>query len=154
MPIINLQGITKIYRTKEVETVALKNVNLEVEKGDFLSVMGPSGCGKSTMLNIMGLLDTATDRKDYFHHNTVIHSVRIAASAGYPDNKPQRRYPAECVRIGRGCGRLQPVQVELLGIQNIQSGIITGSNIKNDPALLFQVIQFVPKYRRQLYIFQ
>ncbi len=63
MSIINLQGITKIYRTKEVETVALENVNLEVEKGDFLSVMGPSGCGKSTMLNIMGLLDVASEGK-------------------------------------------------------------------------------------------
>lgn len=63
MAIINLQGITKIYRTKEVETVALENVNLEVEKGDFLSVMGPSGCGKSTMLNVMGLLDVATQGK-------------------------------------------------------------------------------------------
>ena len=63
MSIINLQGITKIYRTREVETVALENVNLEVEKGDFLSVMGPSGCGKSTMLNIMGLLDVATEGK-------------------------------------------------------------------------------------------
>jgi putative ABC transport system ATP-binding protein len=61
--IINLQGITKIYRTKEVETVALENVNLEVEKSEFLSVMGPSGCGKSTMLNIMGLLDVATNGK-------------------------------------------------------------------------------------------
>ncbi|MFV0418812.1 MAG: ABC transporter ATP-binding protein [Dysgonomonas sp.] len=60
MAIINLQGISKIYRTKEVETVALENVNLEVEKGEFLSVMGPSGCGKSTMLNVMGLLDVAT----------------------------------------------------------------------------------------------
>ncbi|GAB6009044.1 ABC transporter ATP-binding protein [Dysgonomonas reticulitermitis] len=60
---INLQGITKIYRTKEVETIALENVNLEVEKGDFLSVMGPSGCGKSTMLNIMGLLDVASEGK-------------------------------------------------------------------------------------------
>jgi len=57
MAIINLEGITKIYQTKEVETVALENVNLEVEEGEFLSVMGPSGCGKSTMLNIMGLLD-------------------------------------------------------------------------------------------------
>jgi putative ABC transport system ATP-binding protein len=63
MSIINLQGITKIYRTKEVETVALENVNLGVEKGDFLSVMGPSGCGKSTMLNIMGLLDVASEGK-------------------------------------------------------------------------------------------
>lgn len=57
MGIINLEGITKIYRTKEIETVALENVNLEVENGEFLSVMGPSGCGKSTMLNIIGLLD-------------------------------------------------------------------------------------------------
>lgn len=63
MSIINLHGITKIYRTREVETVALENVNLEVEKGDFLSVMGPSGCGKSTMLNIMGLLDVPTEGK-------------------------------------------------------------------------------------------
>lgn len=63
MAIINLQGISKIYRTKEVETVALENVNLEVEKGEFLSVMGPSGCGKSTMLNVMGLLDVATQGK-------------------------------------------------------------------------------------------
>lgn len=67
MSIINLQGITKIYRTKEVETVALENVNLEVEKGDFLSVMGPSGCGKSTMLNIMGLLDVPTEGKIFLN---------------------------------------------------------------------------------------
>lgn len=60
MTIIKMDGITKIYRTKDIETVALENVNLEVEKGDFLSVMGPSGCGKSTMLNVMGLLDTPT----------------------------------------------------------------------------------------------
>jgi len=57
MEIINLQGISKIYRTKEVETVALENVNLEVSEGEFISVMGPSGCGKSTLLNLMGLLD-------------------------------------------------------------------------------------------------
>ena len=57
---IKLTNLEKIYRTKEIETVALENVNLEVKKGDFLSVMGPSGCGKSTLLNIMGLLDTPT----------------------------------------------------------------------------------------------
>ena len=54
---ITLKGINKIYRTDEIETVALENVNLEVEKGEFVSIMGPSGCGKSTLLNIMGLLD-------------------------------------------------------------------------------------------------
>lgn len=54
---IKLTSLNKIYRTNEIETVALENVNLEVNKGDFLSIMGPSGCGKSTLLNIMGLLD-------------------------------------------------------------------------------------------------
>ena len=53
--IIRLGGINKIYRTDEVETQALENVNLQVNKGEFLSIMGPSGCGKSTLLNIMGL---------------------------------------------------------------------------------------------------
>lgn len=57
---IKLVGINKIYRTNEIETVALEDVNLTVNKGEFLSIMGPSGCGKSTLLNIMGLLDTPT----------------------------------------------------------------------------------------------
>ena len=57
---IKLTGINKIYRTDEIETQALENVNLEVQKGEFLSIMGPSGCGKSTLLNIMGLLDSPT----------------------------------------------------------------------------------------------
>ncbi len=57
---IKLTGINKIYRTDEIETQALENVNLEVQKGEFLSIMGPSGCGKSTLLNVMGLLDSPT----------------------------------------------------------------------------------------------
>ncbi len=58
--IIQLKEINKVYRTAEVETQALENVNLEVCKGEFMSIMGPSGCGKSTLLNIMGLLDEPT----------------------------------------------------------------------------------------------
>ena len=58
--VIKLVDINKIYRTNEIETVALEDVNLTVNKGEFLSIMGPSGCGKSTLLNIMGLLDTPT----------------------------------------------------------------------------------------------
>ena len=57
---IKLTELNKIYRTNEIETVALENINLEVNEGEFLSIMGPSGCGKSTLLNIMGLLDTPT----------------------------------------------------------------------------------------------
>ncbi|MEQ2611685.1 ABC transporter ATP-binding protein, partial [Bacteroides hominis] len=57
---ITLTSLSKIYRTNEIETVALENVNLKVDRGEFLSIMGPSGCGKSTLLNIMGLLDAPT----------------------------------------------------------------------------------------------
>ena len=54
---IRLQNIEKIYRTDTVETLALSGINLNIAKGEFLSIMGPSGCGKSTLLNIIGLLD-------------------------------------------------------------------------------------------------
>ena len=57
---INMDSVSKIYRTSEIETMALENVNLTVGRGEFLSIMGPSGCGKSTLLNIVGLLDNPT----------------------------------------------------------------------------------------------
>ncbi|MCS2372455.1 ABC transporter ATP-binding protein [Phocaeicola vulgatus] len=60
---IKLTGINKIYRTNEIETLALENVNLDVAKGEFVSIMGPSGCGKSTLLNIMGSLDAPSSGK-------------------------------------------------------------------------------------------
>lgn len=60
---ITLENINKIYRTDEVETQALDNVNIQIDKGEFVSIMGPSGCGKSTLLNIIGLLDTPTSGK-------------------------------------------------------------------------------------------
>ena len=63
MGMSKVTGINKIYRTNEIETLALENVNLDVEKGEFVSIMGPSGCGKSTLLNIMGLLDAPSSGK-------------------------------------------------------------------------------------------
>jgi putative ABC transport system ATP-binding protein len=60
---IRLHGIEKVYRTDRIETVALADVNIDVEKGEFISIMGPSGCGKSTLLNLMGLLDVPSRGK-------------------------------------------------------------------------------------------
>ena len=58
---IKVSNLKKVFRTDEVETIALNGINLEVADGEFVAVMGPSGCGKSTLLNILGLLDNPTE---------------------------------------------------------------------------------------------
>ncbi len=63
---IKTANLKKFYRTDEVETTALNNVNIEIKAGEFVSIMGPSGCGKSTLLNIMGLLDNPSEGEYYF----------------------------------------------------------------------------------------
>ncbi len=60
MEIIKVTNLCKEFRTDEIKTTALENINLDINSGEFLSIMGPSGCGKSTLLNIIGLLDTPT----------------------------------------------------------------------------------------------
>ncbi|MBC8602804.1 ABC transporter ATP-binding protein [Parabacteroides acidifaciens] len=62
---IKTVALEKIFRTEEVETLALNQVNIEVKEGEFVAIMGPSGCGKSTLLNILGLLDNPTSG-EYF----------------------------------------------------------------------------------------
>jgi len=59
--VIQLEGVTKVFLTDEVETHALAGVHLEIKKGEYFSISGPSGCGKSTLLSILGLLDSPTD---------------------------------------------------------------------------------------------
>jgi putative ABC transport system ATP-binding protein len=60
-PLIELERVTKVFLTDEVETHALAGINFEIRKGEYVAIAGPSGCGKSTLLAILGLLDTATD---------------------------------------------------------------------------------------------
>ncbi len=82
MKIIQLQNISKVYSTEDIRTKALEDVSLDVDKGEFLSVMGPSGCGKSTMLNIMGLLDLP-DKGKVIINNTDTSSMNDKAMANF-----------------------------------------------------------------------
>ncbi|MEO1409981.1 MAG: ABC transporter ATP-binding protein [Bacteroidota bacterium] len=79
---IQLKNVTKVYRTKTIETLALNRINLDVEAGEFLSIMGPSGCGKSTLLNIMGLLDRASEG-EVFVNGQAAHQQRGKALARF-----------------------------------------------------------------------
>ena len=64
---IKTVALEKIFRTEEVETLALNKVSIEVKEGEFVAIMGPSGCGKSTLLNILGLLDNPTSGEYYLN---------------------------------------------------------------------------------------
>lgn len=68
---IKTENLQKVFRTDEVETVALDEVNIEIRAGEFVAIMGPSGCGKSTLLNILGLLDNPTSGKYYLNGTEV-----------------------------------------------------------------------------------
>jgi len=68
---IRTTNLNKVFRTEEIETSALNQVNLHVQKGEFVGIMGPSGCGKSTLLNIIGLLDNPTGGEYYFNGQEV-----------------------------------------------------------------------------------
>lgn len=70
---IRTEDLTRIFRTEEIETIALNGVNINVKDGEFVAIMGPSGCGKSTLLNILGLLDTPTEGKYWLGDEEVGH---------------------------------------------------------------------------------
>jgi putative ABC transport system ATP-binding protein len=71
--VLKLHDLSKLYRTQEVETVALAGVNIEIASGEFVAVMGPSGCGKSTLLNIIGMLDSPSSGSYQFRDEEVAH---------------------------------------------------------------------------------
>ena len=58
---LKMNNLSKVYRTEDVETVALNAVNIGIEQGEFVAIMGPSGCGKSTLLNVVGMLDKPSE---------------------------------------------------------------------------------------------
>jgi putative ABC transport system ATP-binding protein len=79
-PLIRLEGVKKVFYADEVETVALDDIDLEIDKGEYVAVAGPSGCGKSTLLSILGLLDTPTDGV-YLLHDQVVTNLTAAQRA-------------------------------------------------------------------------
>lgn len=68
---IQISNLTRVYRTEEIETSAINNITLSIEKGEFVSIMGPSGCGKSTLMNILGLIDSPTAGNYKFQNEEV-----------------------------------------------------------------------------------
>jgi putative ABC transport system ATP-binding protein len=79
-PVIELEGLSKIYFTDEVETHALAEVTLTIDRGEYVSISGPSGCGKSTLLSILGLLDTPTSGR-YRLNSQPVEELAMAARA-------------------------------------------------------------------------
>ncbi|MDR1898240.1 MAG: ABC transporter ATP-binding protein [Prevotellaceae bacterium] len=82
---IEIKNLTKVFYTKEIKTTALNAVNLDVERGTFLSIMGPSGCGKSTLLNMIGLLDQPTGGHIVINGSEVT-AMRDAETAKFRNN--------------------------------------------------------------------
>jgi putative ABC transport system ATP-binding protein len=78
--VINLENVTKIFYTEEVETHALSGVSLDIKKGEYLAVAGPSGCGKSTLLSIIGLLDSPTEGS-YVLNNRAVQGLNFSERA-------------------------------------------------------------------------
>ncbi|MBK6372340.1 MAG: ABC transporter ATP-binding protein [Saprospiraceae bacterium] len=84
---IKLNNVSKVYRTDTIETTALHHLNLNIEKGEFISIMGPSGCGKSTLLNIVGLLDEPTQGKIIIDGNMKFQNITPKATAKFRNEK-------------------------------------------------------------------
>jgi len=79
-PLINLQGIKKVFYTEELDTSALDDINVAIDQGEYVSVSGPSGCGKSTLLSVVGLLHSATEGK-YFLNGVDVTDLRSVEQA-------------------------------------------------------------------------
>ncbi len=69
--IIRTKNLNKVYRTDEVQTTALNDLSIEINQGEFVSIMGPSGCGKSTLMNILGMIDSPSSGEYFFMENEV-----------------------------------------------------------------------------------
>jgi putative ABC transport system ATP-binding protein len=79
-PLLQMEGVTKVFVTDEVETHALAGIHMELRRGEYVSISGPSGCGKSTLLAILGLLDTPSDGK-FMLNGRPVHDLKMSERA-------------------------------------------------------------------------
>jgi putative ABC transport system ATP-binding protein len=85
-PVLKLDQVTKVFETEEIQTYALRDIDLTVNQGDYVAISGPSGCGKSTLLSIMGLLDSATSG-EYFVEGISANELSLDQAADLRNRK-------------------------------------------------------------------
>jgi len=96
-PLIQIEDLTKVFYTDEIETHALSGVHLGIRKGEYVAISGPSGCGKSTLLSIMGLLDTPTGGK-YLLNSEPIENLDFAQRSRIRNRSARSPGSARCRR--------------------------------------------------------
>jgi putative ABC transport system ATP-binding protein len=142
--LLKLEGVTKIFFTDEIETHALSGIELEIRKGEYISIGGPSGCGKSTLLSILGLLDSPTDGNrqigfifqafNLIGDLTVYENVELPLTyRGMPGAERKQRVHAALERVGMA-HRMKHYPSQLSGGQ--QQRVAVARALVGDPAIL------------------
>lgn len=124
---LRLENISQVFRTEEVETTAIQGVNLEINRGEFVSIMGPSGSGKSSMLNILGLLASPTSGRYYFLDEEV---------SLYPEKKLAQIRKANIGYIFQEFNLID----ELTVFENVELSLLYQGRAKNERKRLVQEI--------------
>jgi putative ABC transport system ATP-binding protein len=152
--LIRLESVTKVFVTDEVETHALAGIQMDIKKGEYVSISGPSGCGKSTLLAILGLLDTPSDGT-YVLNNRPVQGLKLAERArirnligdltvyenvelpltyrGMPSDERKRKVQAALERVGMD-HRMKHYPSQLSGGQ--QQRVAVARALAGDPSIL------------------
>ena len=129
---ITLKNVSKIYKTGDIETIALKNINLEIEDGEFVVILGPSGSGKSTLLNVISGLDTPTTGEIYFN------DIKISDYNEEKLTKFRREYLGFIFQ-----------QYNLLQNLSVRENVEIGSAVGKNPLGIDEVLKSVSMYEER-----